>query len=117
MRSKFSRRVSTGAAACILLAALGTLSANAACFESGVGCTNDHNIPASVLRPLSCDALWTVRNTIFDENGYCFRTARAQAVFSNAGCLYSSMDAMPLNAYESSNILTVRQVEREKGCR
>jgi hypothetical protein len=95
---------------------LGVPPGNAACFESGVDCTDDHNIPASVLQPLSCDALWTVRNTIFDENGYCFRTARAQAVFSNDGCQYTSMAGMPLNSYEAANIATIRQVERQKGC-
>jgi hypothetical protein len=53
---------------------------------------------------------------IFDENGYCFRTARAAAVFSNEGCQYSSMAGMPLNSYETANIATIRQVERQKGC-
>jgi YARHG domain len=90
--------------------------ANAACFESGVDCTDDHNIPVPVLEQLSCDALWSVRNMIFDENGYCFQTAKALAVFSNEGCTYSSMASMPLNQYEIANIATIREVEKQKAC-
>jgi hypothetical protein len=90
--------------------------ANAACFESGVDCTDDHEIPASMLQPLSCDALWTVRNMIFDENGYCFQSARGKSTFSSDGCAYTSMASMPLNQYELANIATVRQVEKQKGC-
>jgi hypothetical protein len=90
--------------------------AAAACFESGVDCTDDHDIPAVILDSLSCDALWTVRNMIFDENGYCFQTAKAKAVFSNDGCQFTSMTAMPLNQYEAANIQTIRQVEKQKAC-
>lgn len=116
MYAGLSIRACFGAAVSALGLLLGAAPGQAACFESGVGCTDDHYIPASVLQPLSCDALWTVRNTIFDENGYCFRTARAQAVFSNAGCQYTGMAGMPLNSYESANIATIRQVEKQKGC-
>lgn len=105
-----------GAAAIAVASLLGAPAVEAACFESGVGCTDDHKMPDSVLRILSCDVLWTVRNTIFDENGYCFRTAKARAVFSNAGCLYSSVAHMPLNAFEVANIATIGEIEREKGC-
>lgn len=115
MKTRFGKSaIAAGAFAMTVL--LGAPAANAACFESGVNCTNDHYIPASVLQQLSCDALWTVRNTIFDENGYCFKTAKAKAVFSNAGCQYTSTAQMPLNAYEVANIATVRKVEKQKGC-
>jgi hypothetical protein len=90
--------------------------ANAACFESGIECTHDHYITTTVLEPLSCDSLWTVRNMIFDEKGYCFKTAKAQSVFSNDGCSYTTMASLPLNQYESANIQTVRAVEKQKAC-
>jgi hypothetical protein len=90
--------------------------AAAACFESGVGCTHDHNIPRQVLRTLSCDALWTVRNFMYDEKGYCFQTAKAQAVFSNEGCFVTNAALIPFNAYERTNIDRIASVEREKGC-
>jgi hypothetical protein len=53
---------------------------------------------------------------IFDENGYCFQTAKAKAVFSNDGCQFTSMTAMPLNQYETANIQTIRQIEKQKAC-
>jgi hypothetical protein len=87
----------------------------AACFED-VGCTDNHFMSVSQLRKLSCDALWTVRNTIYDENGYCFHTARAKSVFSNAGCSYNNGAAIPFDKYERTNIQRVLSVEHSKGC-
>jgi hypothetical protein len=103
-------------AAAFAVALLASQPVSAACFESGVDCTDNHDIPAAVLEPLSCDALWTVRNMIFDENGYCFQTAKAKAVFSNDGCQFTNMVSMPLNSYEIANIQTVRAVEKQKAC-
>jgi hypothetical protein len=102
------------------LAVLGLLSAGtpaeAACFESGIGCTDDHHIPSKALKALSCDALWTVRNTIYDENGYCFRSARAKAIFSNDGCLTTDASRVTLNRYERANVGRIAEAERKKGC-
>lgn len=36
-------------------------------------------------RDMSCRELWHERNAIYARNGYCFRTARAIAVFGR-GC-------------------------------
>jgi len=37
---------------------------------------------------MSCNALWNARNSIYAQNGYCFKTARARAVFGPvASCL------------------------------
>ena len=113
-----SIRISVGlAAAAVAFAVLAPGAASAACFENGVGCTNTHNISYSALRRLSCDALWTVRNTIYYENGYCFHTRRGQSVFDNSGCSYDDAGMVPLNNYERNNIARVTKVEREKGCR
>ncbi len=90
--------------------------ARAACFEGGVNCTDDHHIPRQVLRTLSCDSLWTVRNTIYRENGFCFQTDRAIAVFGNDGCWISDGARVPFNAYEQANISRIRAVEKEKRC-
>jgi hypothetical protein len=35
---------------------------------------------------LSCHDLWYQRNLIYDRAGYCFKTAKGQRYFSNAGC-------------------------------
>jgi hypothetical protein len=89
--------------------------AMSACFEL-IGCTDTEYFSQARLRQLSCDALWTVRNTIFDENGYCFQTAKGQAVFSNAGCKYTVSGNVPLNQFERTNVERVRAVEAQKGC-
>jgi len=102
------------AVACTAMAAPG---AKAACFEDGIGCTNDHYIPKNQLSSLSCDALWTVRNTIYDERGYCFRTARARDVFSNEDCHVRNAANLSFNKYERANIDRIVAVERVKGCR
>jgi hypothetical protein len=115
MNANFLRSAPIGAAA-FAVVMFASQPAAAACFESGVDCTDDHDIPAVILDSLSCDALWTVRNMIFDENGYCFQTAKAKAVFSNDGCQFTSMTAMPLNQYETANVQTIRQVEKQKAC-
>jgi hypothetical protein len=97
----------------------GTLFASApamsACFEM-IGCTDSEYFTDAQLKRLSCDALWTVRNTIFDENGYCFQTAKGKAVFSNVGCKYTSSGSVPLNKYERANVERVKAVEARKGC-
>jgi hypothetical protein len=102
--------------AVVALALLASMEpASAACFEI-VGCTNTQYMSKSALAELSCDALWTVRNTIYYENGYCFQTARGQQNFSNDTCLYSYAGDVPLNTFEVGNIERVRSVEKAKGC-
>ncbi len=112
-----STRTGIQLAATLALATLGAAGpAAAACFESGVGCTNTGLMPYWALRQLSCDSLWTVRNSIYDENGYCFKTAKAQAVFDNTGCFYNNASLVPLNTYERDNVGRIVRVEKEKGC-
>ena len=89
--------------------------AMSACFEL-VGCTDSEYFGDAQLRRLSCDALWTVRNTIFDENGYCFQTAKGKAVFSNVGCKYTVSGNVPLNKYERANVERIKAAEARKGC-
>ena len=96
---------------------LAATPAQAACFESGVGCTDDHYMSKQVLRTLSCDSLWTVRNTIFDENGYCFKTARARETFDNEDCYVRDAGKLKMNNYERANVDRIVAVESAKGCR
>lgn len=90
--------------------------ARAACFE-GIGCTDSERMTLSSLRQLSCDSLWTARNTIYYENGYCFATARGRANFSNDGCTTSNQAAIRLNSYERANVQSIKKVEQQEGCR
>lgn len=103
-------------AVAVLLLLIGSFTGvRADCFE-GIGCTDSEYFSRQDLRRLSCQNLWHVRNRIYDENGYCFKTKRAKATFSNVGCSYRNEAAVPLNAYERANVLAIRATERRKGC-
>lgn len=90
--------------------------AAAGCYE-GQGCTKSVFFSQPFLmRNAECDILWQIRNQIYQENGYCFRTPRAIGAFGNAGCRFDDINAVPLNRYERANVATVARVERMKGC-
>jgi hypothetical protein len=65
----------------------------------------------------NCEFLYQMRNRIYQENGYCFKTARAIATFGNAGCRYHSDNAVPMNRIERANLAAIKQAERALGCR
>ena len=115
MFSKYPESVILVVVAVILFLVSSMTGARADCFE-GVGCTDSEYFSRQDLRRLSCGNLWHVRNRIYDENGYCFKTRRARARFSNKGCAYRDQAEVPLNAYERANVLSIRAVERRKGC-
>jgi hypothetical protein len=102
-----------------IIAILATGAAHGACFEDlgETGCTDEETFPIRDLRHLSCENLWLVRNTIYDENGLCFRTARAQDYFDNSDCYIDDPGAVSLNTYERGNVNRIVQVESELGCR
>lgn len=89
--------------------------ARANCYEL-IGCTYKDYFKTSDLKQLSCQILWEVRNTIYKERGYCFRTQRAIKFFGNAGCKYDDAGAVPLNAVERYNVSAIKKVEAKKGC-
>ena len=116
MTRNFTRPALLAAATIGFAAFFTTQPAAAACFDSGVGCSDSEVMSELTLQQLSCDSLWTVRNMIFDENGYCFKTAKAKSIFSNDGCSFTTMASMPLNSYETKNIQLVQAVEKQKAC-
>ncbi len=93
--------------------------ASAGCFEDlGVtGCTYEESFSVAEFRRLSCDALWLVRNSIYADHAYCFRTQAAIETFGNEGCRATNAATLPLNRHEQTNVNRIVQVEREKGCR
>jgi hypothetical protein len=64
----------------------------------------------------SCFELWKERNGIYKQAGYCFKTARAQRYFGNAGCQYDNEAAVPLTSGDRYAIAEIVRVERAKGC-
>ncbi len=85
------------------------------CYE-GIGCASMQYFPKSEVKKLSCQNLWYVRNRIYKDNGYCFKTATGISELGNAGCTIANQAAVPLNAYERANIGTIRSVEKAKRC-
>lgn len=101
-----------------LILAFPAAPAAAGCFEDfgGTGCTHDTLFSEAELRRLSCDNLWYVRNSVYDDNGYCFRTKRAQMAFENAGCDVQELGQVKLNSYERQNVARIQKVERQRSC-
>lgn len=87
----------------------------AACFD-GFGCTDETTFSTQALRRQSCERLWYMRNAIYDDHGYCFRTDRAAEVFDNSDCYVDDAARIDFNAHEQRNIERIRQAERQKGC-
>ena len=70
----------------------------------------------SYLEGLSCQNLWHVRNRIYDENGYCFKTARARAAFDNSDCWVHNQSSVKLSTIERHNVNAIVEAESENGC-
>ena len=99
----------------LTLALLSAGPSLANCYEE-IGCTDSDKFRKSDLRQFSCQILWDVRNSIYKENGYCFKTQRAINYFGNGGCWVDNQNQVKLNAIETYNIGQIAAVEAQKGC-
>jgi YARHG domain len=63
-----------------------------------------------------CAQLWQLRNSIYKEKGFCFKTARAIRYFGNAGCRFDNEAAVPLTSYERQRIAVIQSRERALAC-
>ena len=61
---------------------------------------------------MSCEELWLARNQIYANNGYCFQTQRARAIFGH-GCVPPYGKLAPEEAREVS---VLQNWERRRGC-
>ena len=104
--------------AALLLTAL-PAPAVAGCFENlgTTGCTHLETFSRDDLRGLSCQNMWYVRNSIYNDNGYCFKTKAAKAEFDNSDCFVKDAAKLRLNRHEQANVDRIVRVEKEKGCR
>lgn len=64
----------------------------------------------------TCDFLYTMRNLIYSQHGYCFKTARAIQEIGNAGCRFQNMADVPLSQIERNNVATIQRAETAKRC-
>ena len=113
MRLQFTT-ASIIAAALIAITAGGVSPALAGCHL--IDCVENVDIKPEEIKTMSCDQLWVLRNSIYDDAGFCFSSARAAEHFSNQGCSYSDERLVPLNDYQRSNIKVFRDMEAKKGC-
>lgn len=60
-----------------------------------------------------CSRLWYERNLIFHNNGFCFQTARAKAVFDTSQCTGRSPS---LSSSEQREVARIQAAERANGC-
>jgi YARHG domain len=90
--------------------------ARADCYED-IGCTDSDVFTQTDLRHLSCQNLWFVRNRIFDENGYCFKTVRGRQAFDNSDCWVDDQEMVKLSTIERRNVEAIVKAETAKGCR
>ena len=82
------------------------------------GCSNrDRFAYRDLVSGPNCEFLWQMRNRIYQENGYCFKTARGIATFGNEGCRYHSENALPMNRIEWANVIAIKRAEGALGCR
>ena len=99
-----------------LLSLAGAAGAEADCYDV-FGCTNASRFRiGDLMSGPTCEFLYTLRNGIYAEHGYCFHTARGRATFGNQGCVTGNPNALGLNAVEHYNAGVILQAERAKGC-
>lgn len=89
--------------------------ARANCYEL-IGCSDKDYFKLSDLMQLGCQPLWDVRNWIYKERGYCFKTPKAIKALGNAGCLYDDIAQVPLSTVERANVTAIKKAEAKKGC-
>jgi hypothetical protein len=64
----------------------------------------------------TCDFLYVMRNSIYSQHGYCFKTARAIQEMGNTGCRFQNMTDVPLSQIERNNIATIARAEAARRC-
>ena len=88
-----------------------------------LGCTNQAEFSARyaylVAPPPNgptCDFLYQMRNRIYAEHGYCFKTARGIAEIGNAGCRIADINQVALSQIERDNAATILKAENARHC-
>jgi hypothetical protein len=104
----------------LVAAGLGAMSVGPAwageCYDV-FGCTDTDVFKLNdLLDGPNCDFLWTMRNQIFKDHGYCFKTERGIATFGNDGCTANTMTEAGLSPIESANVTTIQKAEKAMSC-
>ena len=70
--------------------------------------------PGTAFAKMSCFDLWYERNSIYDDNGYCFSTELAQEYFDNDDCWTRKPR---LSKAERREIEAIKEEEEDRGCK
>lgn len=100
--------------AALAACSLAPLSAHAGCHL--IDCLENVDITPADLKQHSCEQLFILRNSAFNQQGYCFRTEKGRKFFSNTGCQFDDIRLVPLNDYQRKNVEVIREVEKKKSC-
>jgi hypothetical protein len=61
----------------------------------------------------SCYDLWYQRNSIYNDNGYCFKTRLGQETFDNSDC---TTNRVHLSSQEQYQVDQIQAEEESRGC-
>lgn len=114
--SRFPETIILAAVAIIAAVVVTVFPARADCLEE-LGCTDKDYFVRQQVEAIACEELWHLRNRIYDDNGYCFKSRRGQDAFSNDGCQYDADADVPLNEVEQANVTLIAEVETANGCK
>jgi hypothetical protein len=115
--------IGRGALTAVTLAAAlaGAAPVWADCYDV-VGCSdqnlfsNHYGYLSSYADGPTCDFLYQMRNRIYAQHGYCFKTPRGISEIGNDGCYINDQAAVPLSHIEHLNVATIQRAERAKAC-
>src|SRR5262245_16902249 len=93
-------RITTLLALPVAFVTLGTTAPRAVAGCHLVDCVENVYVTPQQVKKKSCGDLWILRNSVFKDAHYCFKTPRAINFFGNQGCLYDDQAAVPLNDYQ-----------------
>lgn len=102
------------AASAMISVAVSATPAKAGCHL--VDCVEDVFVKPQEIADRRCEDLWVLRNAIYQSAGCCFRSERARRSFTNEGCVFEDLAAVPLNAYQKHNVGVIRLAEARNGC-
>jgi hypothetical protein len=96
--------------------AFGASAAEAVCIKGDAFCSDQYVFSKRLLSELSCEDLWTLRNSIFDEHGCCFTQRPEADKFDNSDCTEDAFSQLALNGNERDNVSVIKEMERAKFC-
>jgi len=65
---------------------------------------------------LSCHDLWVMRNQVYKDHGYCFKTEKARTYFGNGGCYVDDEGDVQMSWKERKLVMKYKHWETMKGC-